>query len=187
MKNLLKPIKPKANQWVIYSEMENKQTIAKELEQIAPLLNQIEKKPVQSIPAGYFDQLTFQKPNLSSSVVKMPVSASSVIKRITSGKMYRWAAAAAVTALLVLGGLQLTDSSYQPLEKQVGMNYAELTSLNVSDWVQQLPNESIDAYLKSANALAGSENSLHHYTVDGVTKTTLNEISDEELQLYLKD
>ncbi|WP_026750266.1 hypothetical protein [Sediminibacterium sp. C3] len=79
------------------------------------------------------------------------------------------------------------NASQKPLESEVGMNYAELTSLNVTDWVQQMPNESIDEYLQSANALAGSENSLHHYTVDGVTGTTVDEISDEELQLYLND
>jgi len=162
---------------VIYSEMENKHIISEELEQIAPLLNKVSKKPVQSVPAGYFEQLNFQKPNTAAPVVKMNKSRN----------VFRWAAAAVVTGILVMGGLQLMNTSQKPLESEVGMNYAELTSLNVSDWVQKIPNESIDQYLQSANALAGSENSLHHYTVDGVTGTTVNEISDEELQLYLND
>ena len=162
---------------VIYSEMENKHTISEELEQIAPLLNKVSKKPVQSVPAGYFEQLNFQKPNAAAPVVKMN----------RSRNVFRWAAAAAVTGILVLGGLQLMNSSKNTLEKQVGMDYAELTSLNVSDWVQKIPNESIDEYLQSANALAGSENSLHHYSVDGVTGTNVTEISDEDLQLYLNN
>lgn len=157
--------------------MENKKSIAQELEEIAPLLNRISKKPVQTVPAGYFEELNIQKSVTEAPVVSMKKAAS----------WYRWAAAAVVTGILVLGGLQLMNASQKPLESEVGMNYAELTSLNVTDWVQQMPNESIDEYLQSANALAGSENSLHHYTVDGLTGTTVDEISDEELQLYLND
>lgn len=158
--------------------MENKKDIAQELEEIAPLLNRINKKPVQTVPEGYFEQLNIQKPVTTvAPVVSM--------KKATS--WYGWASAAVVTGILVLGGLQLMNASQKPLESAVGMNYAELTSMNVTDWVQQMPNESIDEYLQSANALAGSENSLHHYTVDGVTGTTVDEISDEELQLYLND
>ncbi len=163
--------------WSYIPNMENKKDIAQELEEIAPLLNRISKKPVQTVPAGYFEHLNFQKPGTAAPVVSMKKAAS----------WYRWAAAAVVTGILVLGGLQLMNASQKPLESEVGMNYAELTSLNVTDWVQQMPNESIDEYLQSANALAGSENSLHHYTVDGVTGTTVDEISDEELQLYLND
>lgn len=163
--------------WSYIPNMENKKDIAQELEEIAPLLNRISKKPVQTVPAGYFEQLNFQKLGTAAPVVSMKKAAS----------WYRWAAAAVVTGILVLGGLQLMNASQKPLESEVGMNYAELTSLNVTDWVQQMPNESIDEYLQSANALAGSENSLHHYTVDGVTGTTVDEISDEELQLYLND
>ena len=163
--------------WSYILKMENKKDIAHELEEIAPLLNRISKKPVQTVPAGYFEQLNFQKPVTAAPVVSM--------KKATS--WYRWAAAAVVTGILVLGGIRLMNASQKPLESEVGMNYAELTSLNVTDWLQQMPNESIDEYLQSANALAGSENSLHHYTVDGVTGTTVDEISDEELQLYLND
>jgi hypothetical protein len=39
--------------------MENKEII-EELEQVAPLLNTIAKAPVQSVPAGYFDQFQVQ-------------------------------------------------------------------------------------------------------------------------------
>lgn len=163
--------------WSYISSMENKQTIEQELEQIAPLLNRISKKPVQTLPADYFEKLTIPKPIASASVVSMN----------SARKWYGWAAAAVVTGILVLGGLQLMNSSKNTLEKQVGMDYAELTSLNVNEWVQKIPNESIDEYLQSANALAGSDNSLHHYTVDGVTGTTVTGISDEELQLYLND
>jgi hypothetical protein len=50
-----------------------------------------------------------------------------------------------------------------------------------------LSNDAIDEYLKTANALAGPENSLHQYTVDVISETTVAEISDEELQLYLSE
>lgn len=163
--------------WSYIPNMENRKDIAQELEEIAPLLNSISKKPVQTVPAGYFEQLNIQIPGNQAPVVSM--------KKATN--WYRLAAAAVVTGILVLGGWQMMNESLKPLESEVGMNYAELTSLNVTDWVQQMPNESIDEYLQSANALAGSENSLHHYTVDGVTGTTVDEISDEELQLYLND
>ena len=77
---------------VIYSEMENKHIISEELEQIAPLLNKVSKKPVQLVPAGYFEQLNFQKPNTAAPLVKMNKSRN----------VFRWAAAAVVTGILAM-------------------------------------------------------------------------------------
>lgn len=47
--------------------MENKEII-QELEQVAPLLNKIGKKPVQTVPAGYFDHFQVQIPQDSSTI-----------------------------------------------------------------------------------------------------------------------
>lgn len=157
--------------------MENKQTIQTELEQVAPLLNSINKAPVQHIPEGYFDNF------------KVPVQATEapVVKMHQGRRWYQLAAAAVVVGILVVGGFKLANQSKSLIEQGMLIDMAQIAKIDVEKSVQGLSSEAIDDYLKSANALAGSENSLHQYTVDAISETTVDQISDEELQLYLNE
>jgi hypothetical protein len=163
--------------------MENKEII-QELEQVAPLLNTIGKKPVQTVPAGYFDHFQVQIPQDSSTI--QPAGAR-VVNMDTRRKWYSFAAAAVVVGILVIGGFKLINKPALSSNPELVINMEQIAKIDIDQSVKALSNDAIDEYLKTANALAGPENSLHQYTVDAISETTVAEISDEELQLYLSE
>lgn len=161
--------------------MENKEII-EELEQVAPLLNTIAKAPVQSVPDGYFDQFQVQ---IAPDYSKAEIAVAPVVSMNKRSKWFSLAAAAVVIGILVIGGFNLVN---QPVsDPGMVINMEQIAKIDINQSVQALSNDAIDEYLKTANALAGPENSLHQYTVDAISETTVAEISDEELQLYLSE
>lgn len=161
--------------------MENKEII-EELEQVAPLLNTIAKAPVQSVPDGYFDQFQVQ---IAPDHSKAEIAVAPVVSMNKRSKWFAFAAAAVVIGILVIGGFNLVN---QPVsDPGMVINMEQIAKIDINQSVQALSNDAIDEYLKTANALAGPENSLHQYTVDAISETTVAEISDEELQLYLSE
>lgn len=161
--------------------MENKEII-EELEQVAPLLNTIAKAPVQSVPDGYFDQFQVQ---IAPDYSKAEIAVAPVVSMNKRSRWFSLAAAAVVIGILVIGGFNLVN---QPVsDPGMVINMEQIAKIDINQSVQALSNDAIDEYLKTANALAGPENSLHQYTVDAISETTVAEISDEELQLYLSE
>lgn len=163
--------------------MENKEII-QELEQVAPLLNNIAKTPVQTVPTGYFDHFQVQIAQDNSNI--QPTGAR-VVNMNTRRKWYTLAAAAVVIGILVIGGFNLVNQPTISSNSALVINMEQIAKIDIKQSVQALSNDAIDEYLKTANALAGPENSLHQYTVDAISETTVAEISDEELQLYLSE
>jgi hypothetical protein len=88
---------------------------------------------------------------------------------------------------LVIGGFNLVNQPEISSNPGMVINMEQIAKIDINESVQALSNDAIDEYLKTANALAGPENSLHQYTVDVISETTVAEISDEELQLYLSE
>ena len=163
--------------------MENKEII-QELEQVAPLLNTIAKKSVQSVPVGYFDHFQVQIPQDNSNIQS---TGARVVNMNTRRKLYSFAAAAVVVGILVIGGFKLINQPALSSNLELVINMEQIAKIDIDQSVKALSNDAIDEYLKTANALAGPENSLHQYTVDAISETTVAEISDEELQLYLSE
>jgi hypothetical protein len=154
--------------------MENKEII-QELDQVAPLLNTIAKKPVQTVPEGYFENFQVQ------------IEEAPVVQMNHKRKWFTLAAAAVVIGILVIGGFELVNQPAVTANPGLVINMEQIAKMDINESVQSLSNDAIDEYLKTANALAGPENSLHQYTVDAIYETTVAEISDEELQLYLSE
>jgi hypothetical protein len=154
--------------------MENKEII-QELDQVAPLLNTIAKKPVQTVPEGYFENFQVQ------------IEEAPVVQMNHKRKWFTLAAAAVVIGILVIGGFELVNQPAVTANPGLVINMEQIAKMDINESVQSLSNDTIDEYLKTANALAGPENSLHQYTVDAISETTVAEISDEELQLYLSE
>ena len=154
--------------------MENKEII-QELDQVAPLLNTIAKKPVQTVPEGYFENFQVQ------------IEEAPVVQMNHKRKWFTLAAAAVVIGILVIGGFELVNQPAVTANPGLVINMEQIAKMDINKSVQSLSNDAIDEYLKTANALAGPENSLHQYTVDAIYVTTVAEISDEELQLYLSE
>lgn len=154
--------------------MENKEII-QELDQVAPLLNTIAKKPVQTVPEGYFENFQVQ------------IEEAPVVQMNHKRKWFTLAAAAVVIGILVIGGFELVNQPAVTANPGLVINMEQIAKMDINESVQSLSNDAIDEYLKTANALAGPENSLHQYTVDAISETTVAEIPDEELQLYLSE
>lgn len=154
--------------------MENKEII-QELDQVAPLLNTIAKKPVQTLPEGYFENFQVQ------------IEEAPVVQMNHKRKWFTLAAAAVVIGILVIGGFELVNQPAVTANPGLVINMEQIAKMDINESVQSLSNDAIDEYLKTANALAGPENSLHQYTVDAISETTVAEISDQELQLYLSE
>ena len=74
------------------------QTSKEELESISPLLNSLNKRPVYSVPQGYFENFTFSE--VSENTKPKVVS-------IGSRKWLKYAAAATVTGLIALSALMV--------------------------------------------------------------------------------
>jgi len=163
--------------------MENKEII-QELEQVAPLLNTIGKKPVQTVPDGYFDHFQVQ---IAADNSTNQSAGARVVNINTHRKWYSFAAAAVVVGILVIGGFKLINQPSGSTNSELVINMEQIAKMDIDQSVKALSNDAIDEYLKTANALAGPENSLHQYTVDAISETTVAEISDEELQLYLSE
>lgn len=149
--------------------------IIQELDQVAPLLNTIAKKPVQTVPEGYLENFQVQ------------IEEAPVVQMNHKRKWFTLAAAAVVIGILVIGGFELVNQPAVTANPGLVINMEQIAKMDINESVQSLSNDAIDEYLKTANALAGPENSLHQYTVDAISETTVAEISDEELQLYLSE
>ena len=79
------------------------QTSKEELESISPLLNSLNKRPVYSVPDGYFENF--------KSEAEQKESGAKVIS-IASRKWYRYAAAAVVTGIIALAGLMIYNNNH---------------------------------------------------------------------------
>lgn len=149
------------------------QSVEDEIAAIAPLLNQISKKPVYSLPTGYFENSPF--------ISKEKDAIKEKTKVISFSKTRKWityAAAAIMAGVLVTGALwnnsSLTSSgSAFSLNKEI---------INVSD-------DAIQNYLNNDVTASSYVNDTAGIDTEGTLfdiQQSLQNISDEELKGYLK-
>ncbi|HEV8284065.1 MAG TPA: hypothetical protein VGQ09_07130 [Chitinophagaceae bacterium] len=77
------------------------QTSKEEMESLSPLLNSLNKRPVYSVPEGYFENFKIEdeEKEVKTKVVSI------------SRKLYRYAAAAIIVGVIALGGLIVYNSN----------------------------------------------------------------------------
>jgi hypothetical protein len=81
------------------------QTSKEELESISPLLNSLNKRPVYTVPNGYFENFK---------VAAAPRKTEIKIIPLTNRKWFRYAAAAIITGVIALAGLVFYTSKNTP-------------------------------------------------------------------------
>ncbi|HEX8279435.1 MAG TPA: hypothetical protein VF540_12100 [Segetibacter sp.] len=143
--------------------------VIEEMEAIAPLLNTIDKKQLYSIPPDFFDKMQIPFPEMRKRETKVvSVNKRKILLRIS--------AAAVVTSLLAIGVYTIT-----------GRDFTTTRNRNARNEVKNLSNEEILNFLKNHS----SENitSVYKETSKHVNaiKSSLKEISDIEIQLFLKE
>lgn len=121
--------------------MSNHKNIAQELHEIAPLLNQISKTPVQEVPADYFKQF------------KVQVSTDrAVVKKITPRKWMGYAAAAVVVGIMAFSGL------LQKEKKSTNFDYERYANINVAEEINNLSDEALQEYFSNEISISGASN-----------------------------
>ena len=142
--------------------------VERELAEIAPLLNTISKTPVYSIPHGYFEKLEARKDGSKAKVVS-----------ISKGSRFvRYAAAAAITGLVAIGGIFYANNDSSDHSLAAAPTFSQ-------EQVKQLSDEEIVSYLNTDPAATDvtitnndKERELLNYT---------KELTDEEILNFLEE
>jgi len=154
------------------------QTADEELNAISPLLNGLNKKTPYFIPEGYFE-------NLGTEISKNPNKKTGAkIVSLTSRRLYRYAAAAVITGIILMAGvLYLNQQNHQnnnpveagkawaKIEKQV----EKISDKELKDFVQ----------LTNTNDLSTQDNVANTSIASEDVNNLLKDISDKELQEFL--
>ena len=182
-----------------------------ELDQVAPLLKTISRKPVQFVPGNYFEEFNIRLQEhsdelegiapLLNTIGNQPVQfvpagyfenfsmvglieekETAKIRSISFKKTWiKYSVAASVAGLLVFTGLRFFD-------KDANMNSQPpiLASVNISEELLKVQDSTIVNYLKNTEpgfeATAVAYHDVNNEDIQGFLK----EFSEEELQQYLK-
>lgn len=143
--------------------MSNNKNIEQELNEIAPLLNQISKIPVQQVPADYFKQF------------KAQVSTEqAVVKKIIWKKWVAYAAVAVFAGLMIHTGWRFN----QP--KNIPFDYDRYANVDVAKELNNISDKELQEYLNTSNTLLGAgsniliEEETGYYEEDYNEKSTAN-------------
>lgn len=156
--------------------MNNRKDINEELKTIAPLLKDISRQPVQSVPEGYFEQFS----------VHLPVTAAPVVKMSQVRKWMAYAAAALVAGILVTAGFIFTDKDVQRF------NYEQYSRIDVPTEMNKLSDDELQSYLATATVLSGAGHAgsaVSEEINETITEETasLTQVSDEALEQFVSE
>ena len=138
--------------------------VNQELENLSPLMSNLKHRNVYEVPAGYFEKLP--ETVLATAREQKPAK---VVSIKFGRKLMRYAAAAAVTGVLVVAGWFYSDNS------------KKLTIKDISDTELQ---EYVESQNSVVDVATSSDTDNFELTADDV-KDMLAEVSDEELQQYI--
>jgi hypothetical protein len=151
-------------------------SVSEELEQIAPALLTISKKPVFSVPAHYFEKSNFTA--IAKGLEKNNNGTAKVISMRNTRKWFSYAAAAVIAGVLITGALW-NNSSFTDSSNVFSLN-KEITNVS-DDAIQNYLNNDVTAsnYINDTSIIDSDE------ALPDVQQGLQN-ISDEELSGYLK-
>lgn len=160
----------------VLSRIQTHHSVREELDEVAPLLNTIDKETPYQVPATYFAQADFAR------LARYQQSQAKVVSFRLARRWMQYAAAALVTGVLVTGAFLYTDnpanieeSAYKTLDLS-----SELNKVSETELVNYLNNSEHAAVANTVTTMASEE-----IPVD--VKNNLQQLSDEELKQYLTD
>jgi hypothetical protein len=142
-----------------------------ELDEVAPLLNTISRQEIYSLPAGYFANVDF--------AAKATQKEGKVITLRIARKWMQYAAAAVMAGILVSGAFMFTNDRSGLGDVENGVS-SEFNKVSEADLVKYLDNPEHFVAAPAATSLA-SEAELAD------VKTNIKNLSDDELNQYLKE
>ena len=145
--------------------------IFEEMQQVAPLLNTIDKRNVYAVPAGFFENFT----------VTLPVVEAKVIQIRNKRSWLKYAVAAVVAAVMVTGGYIWFGKDNSYVEKFRSMAKVdvpkEISTFEDADIIHYLDRQPVTTDIASV--------SLDEQAPD--VKQYIENASSEEIQQYLDD
>ncbi len=136
-----------------------------ELEEVAPLLNTINKKNIYSLPQGYFEHLNIIIP-------AKKLSGAKVVFLSKTRRLISYAAAAVIAGVLVTGAIFYPGNS---------------ASFDVSKEVNKLSDAELNGYLESAHSISFMDDTMILNQESPSIQEHLKLVSDQELQQYLDE
>ena len=146
-------------------KLQKNDEIYMELEQVAPLLNTINKNNVLTVPAHYFE-------NFGVDVFKSKKQKAKVVSFTIAKKWLNYAAAAMMAGVLVTGAFLFTENK---------------TSFDLSHEVNNVSDEELQNYIDNSShtIVLSDETELNNKLPE--LDEHIQTIGDEELQQYLND
>lgn len=149
--------------------------VQQELEELAPLLSQLPRTNVYSVPAGYFEALA---PKPVAEKEEQPAKVISI-----GSKTRRWlnyAAAACIAALMFGGGYYYLNENKNT--QNSSSNGAIYANINVEQAISQLSDSAINSYLQNDNTdISTPQNDYREINIQSL----IQNMSDEEISNYL--
>jgi hypothetical protein len=149
--------------------------VQQELEELAPLLSQLPKTNVYTVPAEYFETLI---PKIVEEKKEAPAQVISIGRK--SRRWLNYAAAACIAALLFGGGYYYVGKNTNPHSSSSnGTIYA---NINVEKAISGLSDSAINNYLQNDNTdISVPQNDYQDIDI----KSLIQNMSDEEISNYL--
>lgn len=155
----------------VITDHKQQNEVIEEMEGISLLLNTISKKQVYSIPPGFFDKI-----QIPSAEIKK--KKSKVVSINNWSRFLRLSAAAIITSFLAIGVYTITGKDFINSRR----------NNNAANEVKNLSKEEIVNFLKTSasdeNVTSTSKNKSKH---ENAIRSSLKEVSDKEIEQYLKE
>lgn len=155
----------------VITEYKQVNEVIEEMERISPLLNTISKKHVYSIPPGFFNKIQIPAAEIKK-------KKSKVVSINNWSRFLRLSAAAVITSFLAIGVYTITGKDFINSRR----------NNNASNEVKNLSKEEIVNFLKTSssgeNVTSTSKNKSKN---ENAIRSSLKEISDKEIEQYLKE
>jgi hypothetical protein len=154
------------------------QTVEEELNEIAPILNTISRKPVYAVPDGYFESLEVTVP------LKVAKPAAKVFSFGKPKRMLQYAVAACTAGILMVGAYLYINKGTATPGQEMAISYDSAMKMNVSEELSDLNTQEIDQYLEESPAVGYAINT----TADEMdVQQYIHSASDEEIDQYLNE
>ena len=152
--------------------------VKEELEEVAPFLNTISKKPVNHIPEGYFG-------NLGAKPGEKEQAQTKVVSIKKKSAWFTYVAAACLLGVIAFTALKLNTKTNS---ETTGLAQIPLvdTTVKINDELAKVDDAAIESYLKANELVADAFVVNSHPVKDEDIESFLKEFSEEELQQYLK-
>ncbi len=145
--------------------------VQQELEELAPILNTIDKQPVHFVPQGYFE-------NLQPATEETATAETKVISIKRKTNWLKYAVAACFTGALAF-------TTFSIINKKTVIE--PVVAININEAFSKLSDTTLENYFNKEATNIEPNTIAYQEVEDDDIKDFLKEFSDEDLQQYLKN